>query len=59
MLKTNLKIWTIVLVICLVGQFLWKNVPTWIEQGKEDAQVEIAQMEEERQATVPSDDLVK
>ena len=48
MLKTNVKLWAIVIAICLIGQFFIASVPLWIEQGKQEAQIEIDKREEER-----------
>ena len=48
MLKTNIKLWAIVVAICLIGQFFIAAIPGWVEQGKQEAQIEIAKREEER-----------
>ena len=51
MLKANVKIWAIIMAMCLIGQFFWTAVPGWIEKGRQDAQVEIAKREEDRLAS--------
>lgn len=48
MLKTNIKLWAIVVAVCLIGQFFIAAIPGWVEQGKQEAQIEIAKREEER-----------
>ena len=48
MLKTNIKIWIIVVIFCLVSQMFITSFPQWVEYGKNEANIEIAQREEER-----------
>ena len=48
MLKTNIKLWIVVIMCCLFFQFFIKAVPQWIENGKQEAQTQITQMEQEK-----------
>lgn len=48
MLRTNIKIWAIVVAICIICQFFITSIPVWIENGKQEAQIEIDKREEER-----------